>query len=101
MTGQLSRDTTLSMLEKTNKRAPNEHITSNNRLAESIAGFASEQQPTTILEATSTITLMFEDRNEKLKLFGDLLPTMLKMQLEMTEAMKINHFLANLRKEEL
>ena len=40
-------------------------------------------------------------KNEKFELFEDLFHTMLKMQPEMTEAMKINHFHAPLRKEAL
>ena len=48
-----------------------------------------------------TKTLIFDDKNEKVELFEDLFDKMLKMQPEMTEAMKINHPHALLRKEAL
>ena len=40
-------------------------------------------------------------KNEKFELFQDLFHKMLKMQPEMTETMKINHFHAHLRKKAL
>ena len=46
-------------------------------------------------------TLIFDGKNEKFELAEDLFHTLLKMQPEMTEAMKINHFHAHLRKEAL
>ena len=42
---------------------------------------------------------MFDDKNEKFELFEDLFHTMLKMQPKTTRAVKINNFLAHLRKE--
>ena len=54
-----------------------------------------------MLKPVSTNTLIFDCKNEKFELFEDLFHTMLKMQPEMTEAMKINHFHAHLRKEAL
>ena len=54
-----------------------------------------------MLEPVSTNTLIFDGKNEEFELFEDLFHTMLKMQPEMTEAMKINHFLAHLRKDAL
>ena len=54
-----------------------------------------------MLKPVSTNTLIFDGKNEKLELFEDLFHTMLKMQPEMTEAMKINHSHAHLRKEAL
>ena len=54
-----------------------------------------------MLKPVSTRTLIFDGKNEKFELFEDLFDTMLKMQPEMTEAMKINHFHAHLRKEAL
>ena len=54
-----------------------------------------------MLKPASTNTLIFDGKNEKFELFEDLFHTMLKMQPEMTEAMKINHFHAHLRKEAL
>ena len=44
-------------------------------------------------------TLIFDGRNEKIELFEDLYHTMLRKQLEMTEAIKTNHFFALLRKK--
>ena len=74
-----------------------------NRLADAIAGITTQQRPqaATMLKPVSTNTLMFDGKNEKFELFEDLFHTMLKMQPEMTEAMKINHFHAHLRKEAL
>ena len=76
---------------------------SSNRLADAIAGITTQQRPqaATMLKPVSTNTLIFDGKNEKFELFEDLFHTMLKMQLEMTEAMKINHFHAHLRKEAL
>ena len=54
-----------------------------------------------MLKLVSTNTLIFDGKNEKFELFEDLFHTMLKMQPEMTEAIKINHFHAQLRKEAL
>ena len=54
-----------------------------------------------MLKPVSTNTLIFDGKNEKFELFEDLFHTMLKMQPEMTEAKKINHFHAHLRKEAL
>ena len=74
-----------------------------NRLADAIAGIATQQRPqaATMLQPVSTNTLVFDGKNEKFELFENLFHTMLKMQPEMTEAMKINHFHAHLRKEAL
>ena len=49
-------------------------------------------------EPVSTNTLIFDRKNKN---FEDLFHTILKMQPEMKEAMKINHFHAHLRKEAL
>ena len=54
-----------------------------------------------MLKPVSTNTITFDGKNEKFEHFEDLFHTMLKMQPEMTEAMKINHFHAHLRKEAL
>ena len=54
-----------------------------------------------MLKPVSTNTLIIDGKNEKFELFEDLFHTMLKMQPEMTEAMKINHFHAHLRREAL
>ena len=74
-----------------------------NRLVDAIAGIGTQQRPqvATMLKPVSTKILHFDDKNEKFKLFEDLFHTRLKMQPEMTEAMKINHFRAHSRKEAL
>ena len=54
-----------------------------------------------MLKPVSANTLIFDGKNEKVELFEDLFNTMLKMQPEITEAMKINHFLAHLRNDAL
>ena len=54
-----------------------------------------------MLKPVSTNTLIFDGKNEKIEIFEDLFHTMLKMQPEMTEAMKIHHCQAHLRKEAL
>ena len=54
-----------------------------------------------MLKPVSTNTLIFDGKNEKFELFGDLFLTRLTMQPEMTEALKFNHFYAHLRKDAL
>ena len=54
-----------------------------------------------MLKPVSTNKLIFDGKNEKFELFEDLFHTMLKKQPEMTEAIKIKHFHAHLRKEAL
>ena len=74
-----------------------------NRLADAISGFATRQrpQPATMLKPVSTNTLIFDGKNKKFEHFEDLFHTMLKMQPDMTEAMKNNNSHAHLRKEAL
>ena len=91
------------MIEQTPR---NQYSDANNflsRLAEAIAGIATQQQPrtTTMLKPVSTNRLNFDRRIEKLELCEDLFHTMLKMQPEMTKAMKTNHIHGNSRKEAL
>ena len=54
-----------------------------------------------MLKPVSTGTFFSDGKNKRIELFGNLFHTMLKTQPEMTEAMKINHFYAHLRKEAL
>ena len=100
---QVSQDNNLPVLEQTPRNQNLDANNSINRLADAIAGIASQQRPqaATMLKPVSTNTLIFDGENEKFELFEDLFHTMLKMQPEMTEAMKINHFHAHLRKEAL
>ena len=100
---QVSQDNNLPVVEQT---PTNQNLDANisfNRLADASTGIATQQraQAATMLKPVSTKTLIFDGKNEKFELFEDLFHTMLKMQPEMTEAMKINHFHAHLRKEAL
>ena len=55
----------------------------------------------TLFQPTTKNTLIFDDKNEKLELFGDLYPSVLKLQHEISETIKDHHFLSHLRKEAL
>ena len=98
---QVSQDTNLPMVEQTRRTQILDASNSNNRLADAIAGVATRKrlQPATFLKPVSTNTLIFDGKNKKFELFEDLFHTMLKMQTEMTEAMKNNLFHAHLQKE--
>ena len=100
---QVSQDNNLPVVEHTPTHQNLDANNSINRLADAIAGITTQQpsQATTMLKPVSTSTLIFDGKNEKFELFEDLFHTMIKMQPEMTEAMKINHFHAHLRKEAL
>ena len=91
------------MVEQTPRNQNSNANKSINLLADAIAGIATQQRPqaATMLKPVSTNTLIFDGKNEKNELFGDIFHTTLKMQTELTEAMKINHFHAHLRKEAL
>ena len=91
------------MVEQTPRNQNSDANNSINRLPDAIAGIATRQPPqaATMLKPVSTNTLNFDGKNEKFELFEDLFHTMLKMQPEMTNAMKINHFHADLGKEAL
>ena len=99
----VSQDNNLPVVEHTPTHQNLDANNSINRLADAIAGITTQQpsQATTMLKPVSTSTLIFDGKNEKFEIFEDLFHTMLKMQPEMTEAMKINHFHAHLRKEAL
>ena len=100
---QVSQDNNLPVVEQTPRNQNLDASISIHRLADAIAGIATQQRPqaATTLKPVSTNTLIFDGKNEKFDLFEDLFHTMLKMQPEMTETMKINHFHAHLRKEAL
>ena len=91
------------MVKQTPRNENSDTNSSINRLVDAIAGIATQQrpQPATMLKLVSTNTLIFDGKNENFALFEDLFLTMLKVQPEMTEAMKINQFHAHLRKEAL
>ena len=100
---RVSQDNNLPVVEQTPRNQNLDANNSLNRLADAIARIATQQRPqaATMLKPVSTNTLIFDGKNEKFELFEDLFHTMLKMQPEMTEAIKINHFHAHLRKEAL
>ena len=100
---QVSQDNNLPVVEQTPRNQNSDANNSINRLADTIAGIATQQRPqaATMLKPVSTNTIIFDGKNEILELFEDLFHTMLKMQPEMTEAMKIDYFHAHLRKDAL
>ena len=100
---QVSQDNNLPVVEQTPRDQNLDANNSNNCLVDAIAGIATQQRPqaATMLKPVSTNTLIFDGKNEKFELFEDLFHTMLRMQPEMTEAIKINHFHAHLRKDAL
>ena len=100
---QVPQDNKLPVVEQTPSNQKLDASISINRLADAIAGIATQPrtQAATMLKPVSTNTLIFDGKNEKFELFEDLFHTMLKMQPEMTETIKINHFHARLRKEAL
>ena len=100
---QLSQDNNLPVVEQAPRNQNSDANISINRLADAIAGIATQQRPqaATMLKPVSTSTLIFDGRKKKFEPFEDLFHTRLKMQPEMTEAMKINHFHTHLRKDAL
>ena len=100
---QALQDNNLPMVEQTPRNQNSDANNSINRLADAIAGIATQQRPqaATMLKPVSTNTLIFDGKKEKFELFEDLFHTMLKMQPEMTEAIQINQFHAHLREEAL
>ena len=73
-----------------------------NRLADVIKGMNSKPSAQTpMVRPVSTTTLTFDGKSEKFELFGDRLSHNDKMQSDMTETMKINHFHSLLRKKAL
>ena len=73
-----------------------------NRLAGVIMGMSNKPSAQTLMvRPVNTTTLTFDGKSEKFELFEDLFHTMIKMQPDMTETMKINHFHSLLRKNAL
>ena len=73
-----------------------------NRLAELLVGMNNcSSAQTLMVRPVSTTTLTFDSKSEKFELFEDLFHTIMKMQPDMTETMKINHFHSLLRKNAL
>ena len=81
---------------------PNLPIDPFTRLADVLTGMTNKPTSQTLMvRPVSTTTLTFDGKSEKFELFEDLFHTMIKMQNDMTEAMKINHFHSLLRKNAL
>ena len=78
---QVSQDNNLAVVEQTPRNQNSEANNSINRLADAIAGIATQQRPqaATMLKPVSTNTLIFDGKNEKFELFEDLFHTMFKM----------------------
>ena len=73
-----------------------------NRLADVIMDMNNKPTAQTLMvRPVRTTTLTFDGKSEKFELFEDLFHTMIKMQPDMTETMKINHFHSLLRKNAL
>ena len=94
-----SQDTIPQVSEATTPTTPSDPI---NRLAEVLVGMNNRPSAQTLtVRPVSTTTLTFDGKSEKFELFEDLFHTMIKMQPDMAEAMKINHFHSLLRKNAL
>ena len=90
------------MVDQTPQRQNSDSGNSINSLSEAIAGTVSQKRPQTssaLFKPLKADTLMFDGKNEKLELFKDLFQTMLRMQPEMSEAMKNHRFHSHLREE--
>ena len=92
-------DTTIPALERFATAADPDPIT---RLADVLTTM--QNRPTAqqlTIRTVNSNTMTFDGKSEKFELFEDLFHTMIKMQPEMTEQMKINHFHSLLRKNAL
>ena len=95
----INLDTTIPAQERIATAADSDPTT---RLADVLTTMQNRPtaQQLTILPVNSN-TMTFDGKSEKFELFEDLFHTMIKMQPEMTEQMKINHFHSLLRKNAL
>ena len=100
---KVSADKNLPMAEQTPRNQNSDANNSIYRLVDSLPGIATRQRPqaATIHKPVSKNTIVLDGKNEKVEFFGDLFHTLLKMQPQMTEAMKYNHFHAHSPKEAL
>ena len=93
-----SQDAVPQVPETTTPTIPSDPV---NRLAEVLVGMNNRPSAQTLMvRPVSTTTLTFDRKSEKF-VFEDLFHTMKKMQPDMTETMKINHFHSLLRKNAL
>ena len=73
-----------------------------NRLVEVLVGLNNRLSAQTLMvRLVNKTTLTFDAKSEKVDFFEDLFHTMIKMQPDMTEAIKIHHFHSLLRKNAL
>ena len=92
----INLDTTIPAHERIATAADPDPIT---RLADVLTTM--QKRPTAqqlTIRPVNSNTMTFDGKSEKFELFEDLFHTMIKMQPEMTEQMKINHFHSLLRK---
>ena len=92
-------DTTIPAQERIATAADSDPIT---RLADVLTTM--QNRPTAqqlTIRPVNSNTMTFDGKSEKFELFEDLFHTMIKMQPEMTEQMKINHFHSFLKKNAL
>ena len=95
----INLDTTIPAQERIATTADSDPIT---RLADVLTTM--QNRPTAqqlTIRPVNSNTMTFDGKSEKFELFEDLFHTMIKMQPEMTEQMKINHFHSLLRKNAL
>ena len=95
----INLDTTIPAQERIATAADSDPIT---RLADVLTTM--QNRPTAqqlTIRPVNSNTMTFDGKSEKFELFEDLFDTMIKMQPEMTEQMKINHFHSLLRKNAL
>ena len=95
----INLDTTIPAQERNAPVALTDPIT---RLADVLTTM--QNRPTAqqlTIRPVNSNTMTFDGKSEKFELFEDLFHTMIKMQPEMTEQMKINHFHSLLRKNAL
>ena len=95
----INLDTAIPAQERITTAADSDSIT---RLADVLTTM--QNRPTAqqrTIRPVNSNTMTFDGKSEKFELFEDLFHTMIKMQPEMTEQMKINHFHSLLRKNAL
>ena len=95
----INLDTTIPAQERNAPATQTDPIT---RLADVLTTM--QNRPTAqqlTIRPVNSNTMTFDGKSEKFELFEDLFHTMIKMQPEMTEQMKINHFHSLLRKNAL
>ena len=95
----INLDTTIPAQERNAPAAQTDPITRMADVLTTMQNRPTAQQLT--IRPVNSNTMTFDGKSEKFELFEDLFHTMIKMQPEMTEQMKINHFHSLLRKNAL